>query len=105
MAVASGTGNYSFQGCYAEPAQGGGRALGAYGFVNATAMTPVMCVEGCAGRGFRFAGAEYAQECWCADQLAGGAVLRPEGECNMLCQGDRTKYCGAGGSLSVWRRQ
>ncbi|ERF72227.1 hypothetical protein EPUS_02114 [Endocarpon pusillum Z07020] len=95
-------GLYDFLGCYAEPATGG-RALSGYSFVNATDMSAEFCVSGCAARNYTYAGAEYAKECWCGNELKSSATLLEEQKCDMLCAGNRNEYCGAGSRLSVWK--
>ncbi len=95
-------GLYEFLGCYAEPTTGG-RALSGYSFVNATDMSAEFCVGGCAARNYTYAGAEFAKECWCGNELKNSSMLLEEQKCDMLCAGNRNEFCGAGMRLSVWK--
>jgi WSC domain len=61
----------------------------------------------CAGKGYRYAGAEYGSQCWCGNDVlksgdGKGGVMVSEGECVMKCAGDTSEWCGAGNRLSVW---
>ncbi|KAJ0381600.1 hypothetical protein COL26b_000278 [Colletotrichum chrysophilum] len=93
-------GVYSFLGCRTEPAQGG-RALSA----KATAsdkMTNEVCASFCDG--FAYFGTEYSGECYCGSALPDTSIVAPISECNMLCSGSSTEYCGSGNRLSVYKK-
>ncbi|KPI43427.1 putative fungistatic metabolite [Cyphellophora attinorum] len=91
---------WGYKGCFVDS---GPRTLGGASFVNATSMTQELCVAGCKSRGFKMAGVEYAQECYCADALKDGVQVAGMGDCEgMLCKGDASEYCGAGGRIAVW---
>ncbi|KAJ0388108.1 hypothetical protein COL922a_000739 [Colletotrichum nupharicola] len=93
-------GVYSFLGCRTEPAQGG-RALSA----KATAsdkMTNEVCASFCDG--FAYFGTEYSGECYCGSALPDTSIVAPVSECNMLCSGSSTEYCGSGNRLSVYKK-
>jgi hypothetical protein len=53
-------GTWQYQGCYTDQAP---RSLTGAGFVNATGMTPKLCIAYCDARNFIYAGVEYAEEC------------------------------------------
>lgn len=94
---------YAFQGCYTDV---GPRTLSGFGFSSAS-MTQELCVATCRDKGFRFAGAEYAEQCFCGSEVlvsadGRGGVKVAEGECAMRCRGDAGEWCGAGNRLSVW---
>ncbi|KAF5522913.1 WSC domain-containing protein [Colletotrichum aenigma] len=93
-------GVYSFLGCRTEPAQGG-RALSA----KATAsdkMTNEVCASFCDG--FAYFGTEYSGECYCGSALPDISIVAPVSECNLLCSGSSTEYCGSGNRLSVYKK-
>lgn len=96
-------GGFAFKGCYTDV---GPRALGGHGFSSAN-MTQELCVGACRERGWRVAGAEYAEQCFCGDQVAAsadgnGGVKVGDGECAMRCKGDGGEWCGGASRLSVW---
>ncbi|PVH75465.1 copper radical oxidase [Cadophora sp. DSE1049] len=97
-----GTGGYGFFGCYTEGTTG--RCL-----LNPVAvtggMTVGLCVQACKTAGYSMAGIEYASECWCGNAISNGALVAPGGisECNMLCNGNSSEYCGAGDRLDVYK--
>jgi hypothetical protein len=91
---------WGYKGCYVDS---GARTLSGASFVNGTSMTQEMCVAGCKARGFKMAGVEYAQECYCADAMKDGVQVAGMADCEgMLCKGDASEYCGAGGRIAVW---
>ncbi|KIW20071.1 hypothetical protein PV08_00646 [Exophiala spinifera] len=100
---------YAYQGCFTDPSSSQ-RALSGYS-ASDSAMTQEKCVATCAGRGFKFAGVEYARECYCSDTLAtaggsgsgnGKSLQVGEGDCGMPCAGDKSEVCGGSSRIGVW---
>ncbi|KAL7277999.1 hypothetical protein ACG7TL_007952 [Trametes sanguinea] len=91
--------NYTFLGCFTDQ---GARTLGGATFTNTTGMTVESCVSFCSSQDFNFAGLEFAQECWCGNDLANGGTNATESDCNFACTGDANELCGAGNRLSVY---
>ncbi|KAJ7120963.1 glyoxal oxidase N-terminus-domain-containing protein [Mycena epipterygia] len=59
-------------------------------------------------RGFKYAGAEYANECYCGNSFEGAATgggTIAASECTMNCAGDATQICGAGFRLSTYEKK
>jgi hypothetical protein len=90
--------SYDHVGCYNETS---GRALNATSMVNSTGMTVTMCSNFCSA--YAYFGVEYGSECYCGPYLRAnsGRVLN-QGDCTMLCAGDRSTFCGAGSRLNVY---
>ncbi|KAK3336500.1 glyoxal oxidase-like protein [Cercophora scortea] len=68
-------------------------------------MTANLCLSRCAKYGYMAAGLEYGEECYCGDPAniaTVGATFRPESECNVVCAGNSSAYCGGGGRLSTY---
>lgn len=63
-------------------------------------LTPLVCVEICASRGFPFAGVQFARQCFCGD---GYGKHGPADNCDMACTGDDTKTCGGTWANEVYR--
>ncbi|OAA49482.1 Carbohydrate-binding WSC [Metarhizium rileyi] len=103
--ISDGNANFTFYACVSEPSNG--RLLKSQ-VLNAKNMTIEMCLGNC--NKYRYAGVEYGQECWCGDELnlaSGGGNSKPgknvtNTECNFLCPGNHTEYCGAGMRLSLY---
>jgi hypothetical protein len=93
--------NYVSQGCYTELSSG--RALSG-GSTTSASMTVESCVTYCSGKGFSFAGVEYAGECYCANSLSSASVLASDPTtCNMLCKGNALEYCGGPSRLNLYK--
>jgi hypothetical protein len=68
-------------------------------------MTPNMCLTQCASFGYMAAGLEYGQECYCGDpanMATTGATFVSDSECNVVCAGNASSYCGGGSRLSTY---
>ncbi|KAI6785672.1 uncharacterized protein J7T54_006006 [Emericellopsis cladophorae] len=100
---------YVYRGCYNETTDqedsSGVRALdGGITEVREDEMTVELCLEICGDGGteYRFAGLQWARECWCASTLAGIAEKVDDEECDMACEGDEEFACGGNLKLSVY---
>ncbi|RFU77686.1 wsc domain-containing [Trichoderma arundinaceum] len=97
--------NFTYYGCLVEPSAG--KLMDNQVYNNDTTMTPQICLSRC--NQYKYAGIEYGQECWCGDalNLAGWADSTPgknvtSSECNMVCPGNATEFCGAGNRLQLY---
>ncbi|KAF1969272.1 heme peroxidase [Bimuria novae-zelandiae CBS 107.79] len=88
---------YEYKGCYSEGSNT--RALLTKSF-NAPDMTVEQCASLCTG--IPYFGVEYSQECYCGTTLQSGSVPQPASDCNMLCAGNKTQYCGGPNRLSLY---
>ncbi|KAI1154349.1 hypothetical protein F4825DRAFT_193510 [Nemania diffusa] len=84
-------------GCYEELPT---RALTGGDFPN-DAMTLELCASNCAG--FTYFGAEYGRECYCGQFIDARSNVTDDGDCNMICAGDETEYCGGSDRLEMYR--
>ncbi|KAI4865776.1 glyoxal oxidase N-terminus-domain-containing protein [Hypoxylon rubiginosum] len=91
--------NYNWYGCQTEATNI--RALSLFTYAD-DAMTLDGCQTFCSGKGTTYFGVEYARECYCGNKFETGSVQAPATDCNMLCAGDQTEYCGSGNRLSVY---
>jgi hypothetical protein len=98
--------NYTYQGCFTDPSSSQ-RTLSGFSTSSST-MTQEVCVATCSARGWKYAGVEYARECYCGDEIgttangAGLATQTGEGDCGMICAGDMTELCGGSSRIGVW---
>ncbi|KAL6708576.1 hypothetical protein ACN47E_002557 [Coniothyrium glycines] len=67
-------------------------------------MTVETCVETCADKGYRYAGLEYARECFCGDVIEDR--YKPKqgvfGSCSMECAGNAGQICGGPNAISLY---
>ncbi|KAL5608539.1 hypothetical protein FOBRF1_009036 [Fusarium oxysporum] len=92
----------TYYGCYAEGNTG--RALSSDSTADVTGMTNEKCVAFCQAGGYKYAGTEYSQECYCGNDIVnGGSNITDISQCSMQCKGNMFSYCGAGNRLSVWK--
>jgi hypothetical protein len=90
---------WSYQGCWVDGVQG--RILAAQEPDSQT-LTPQKCAQACAAKGYKISGTEWAQQCFCGNQIInGGKKATAETECNTPCSGDTKQMCGAGGRMSI----
>ena len=100
--------NFTYYSCVSEPSSG--RLLPSVVENNGTYMTIEKCLGDCWM--YAYAGVEYGRECWCGNALnwvgnkgavQGGNVS--DGECNFICPGNESEFCGAGGMINLFRRE
>jgi len=99
LRIVKSAGLYNYHGCFTEGTNV--RALGAASYPSDT-NTVEQCVAACSP--YKFAGAEYGRECWCADSFGAGSLQVADSDCSMTCAGDKYEYCGAGNRLTVYIR-
>ncbi|KAK3310583.1 uncharacterized protein B0T15DRAFT_518881 [Chaetomium strumarium] len=108
---------YVYYGCYNETTglsdTTGARALnGGTNLVAPGNMTVELCWQFCrTGAGdssggttgrFKFAGLEYARECWCAQEISTLSDKFPDSACDLPCEGNKTQACGGNLKLTVY---
>ncbi|KAF9779950.1 hypothetical protein IL306_000936 [Fusarium sp. DS 682] len=92
----------TYYGCYAEGNTG--RALSSDSTADTSGMTNEKCVAFCQEAGYKYAGTEYSQECYCGNDIVNGSSnITDISQCSMQCKGDIFSYCGAGNRVSVWK--
>jgi hypothetical protein len=75
--------------------------LGKYAFSIAD-MTVEACVQGCAAKGYAKAGVEYSTQCFCDAMVGSGGMVVPDTQCDLVCGGDGSEFCGGSSRLSVY---
>jgi hypothetical protein len=67
-------------------------------------MTVEYCVDFCAG--YKYAGLEYASQCFCGNTIAADRAPQDGilGNCQMKCTGDDGEYCGGPSALSLYQK-
>lgn len=91
---------WSSLGCYTDSV--GSRTLSVG--MGVPDLTNARCQAACRAGGFKYAGTEYAQECFCGNSLASSGAAATSG-CNMACQGDSSEMCGGPDRLTIWEYQ
>ncbi|KAF7361015.1 hypothetical protein MSAN_01131700 [Mycena sanguinolenta] len=49
-----------------------------------------------------FAGAEFADQCYCGSTIANGGEMEPISDCDMPCAGNSSEFCGGPNRLSLY---
>jgi len=70
--------------------------------VDAGNVTVESCVKECGKQSFTIAGLEYAQECWCGNDIRSPGAPISQGACNQACIGNKTEVCGGPDALQVY---
>ncbi|KAK4157645.1 hypothetical protein C8A00DRAFT_11591 [Chaetomidium leptoderma] len=96
-AVKPTVGGYVFVDCWTEGT--GARALGGAAFAY-DEMTLESCMTNCTG--FDYWATEYGRECYCGNSLHSSSTEAPAADCNMVCGGDPSEFCGAGNRLELY---
>ncbi|KAK2590697.1 hypothetical protein QQS21_011621 [Conoideocrella luteorostrata] len=101
--VNPGVNGWASIGCYSEGTTGRALTQGV-GTVPGAEMTVAKCTAACraADAGNILAGVEYGGECYCGKKFSNGAKQAPDSQCNMVCNGNSTEYCGGSGTLNVY---
>jgi len=79
----------------------GGRTLSFLAAVSSNTIQS--CTTACSNAGYDLAGTEYAAECWCGSSIEAGGAPAPASECNMVCSGNPSQYCGGPNRLNLYK--
>lgn len=92
--------SWSYKGCFSDNLNA--RVLTGITLANiGNQVTNTKCVAYCESAGFSLAGTEFADQCFCGNELTGSSSL-DETKCNMSCDGDFNQTCGGSLALSVY---
>ena len=83
--------------CFEDPI--GSRVL-PHGPLQSSDMTIVKCKKYCAEKNYKYAGVEWARECFCGNDIPN--IRAPDTDCFMPCTGDKSEKCGAGHKINVY---
>ncbi|WVR05826.1 hypothetical protein IAU60_002851 [Kwoniella sp. DSM 27419] len=78
------------------------RLLSGFAMSGFTGMTVDKCLSLCEDKGFKYAGAEYGDECYCGDSIPEDIEYNTEGACNVVCDGLDTEACGGAWALDLY---
>ncbi|KAI0129344.1 heme peroxidase [Hypoxylon sp. NC0597] len=92
-------GEYVLVGCQKESTVVGTRALSGASFAYDN-MTLETCLKNCTG--YIYWGTEYGRECYCGNSLHSTSEDAPLTDCNMVCGGDPTEYCGDSNRVELY---
>ncbi|KAI1647215.1 heme peroxidase [Daldinia loculata] len=93
-------GDYVLVGCQKESTVQGIRALGGAAFAYDN-MTLEDCMNNCSN--YIYWGTEYRREvCYCGNSLDPTSEDAPLTDCNMVCGGDATEYCGDSDRIELY---
>ena len=60
------------------------------------------CKRVCFEKNYRYAGIQFAKECFCGNN-APEKIVPKQSECNMDCSGDKSQKCGGGNRMNVYK--
>ncbi|TQS32657.1 hypothetical protein Golomagni_07024, partial [Golovinomyces magnicellulatus] len=90
-------GGYNLVSCWSEGS--GVRALNGAAYAD-DEMTLEKCMGLC--KDYVYWGTEYGRECYCGNKLASSSKETDLKDCNMVCGGDASQFCGAGSRLELY---
>lgn len=79
----------------------GGRTLPFLAAVSSNTIQS--CTSACSDAGYDLAGTEYSAECWCGNSIEAGGAPASASDCNMLCSGNQSQYCGGPNRLNLYK--
>ncbi|CCA72580.1 related to glyoxal oxidase precursor [Serendipita indica DSM 11827] len=93
-------GTWTYNACWVDNAYGRIFSLAQPASQTNSALS---CISQCSAAGYKVAGLQYGNECWCGNHLQNAAVkATSEADCNMACPGDTTHACGGPNRLNVY---
>jgi len=63
---------------------------------------PQTCIEFCHGSGYKYAGVQFGNQCFCGNTLPPASRITDSTECNMKCPGDKRYMCGGFDRMNVY---
>ena len=96
IAAAAAISDKSFLGCFKDS---NNRDLSGFSF-KSPRMTKKLCMDTCRGKGFKYAGLQYSQQCFCGNSYG---KLGKSDNCKMPCSGNKGEICGGSWANSVYR--
>jgi len=69
-------------------------------FTSSSKMTTKLCVDTCRKKGYKFAGTQYASQCFCGNSYGKSGKAN---NCNMNCSGKQSEKCGGSWANSVYK--
>lgn len=78
------------------------RTFPAFMFGNSSDSNTV-CTNACQVAGYKYAGTENGDECWCGGSLPSSSLVASASDCSVPCLADSTQVCGGGFRLSVFQ--
>ncbi|OCK77835.1 copper radical oxidase [Lepidopterella palustris CBS 459.81] len=100
--VNPGVNGYHSLGCYTDSVGARTLATGVQTTGGQGALTVALCTSACAAGGYTYAGVEYASECYCSNTIASTGTSATLTDCNMVCNGNSTEYCGGPNRLNLY---
>lgn len=91
---------WTYRGCWVDSLNG---RIMTGPFANAATVTIESCIQTCIAGGYKVAGLQYSQQCFCDNQLRNNATLAAtDGTCAMKCAGAPSEICGGPDLDSVY---
>ena len=90
---------WAAKGCWYDPVNPK-RAL-PYMAGSGAPVTNAGCMAECQKKSFKYAGTEYAGQCYCGNDLSLSKQM-PNADCNMACDGNKKEKCGGANRLTLF---
>ncbi|KAF8341317.1 uncharacterized protein EI90DRAFT_1719489 [Cantharellus anzutake] len=98
----SSTSGWGLLGCYNDDTSN--RALKGYS-TSSSSNSVTSCESTCQAQGFKYAGVEYGQECYCSNSITTTSMtgtLQSPSDCNMPCSGNSQQICGGSYRINIY---
>ncbi|VDN18271.1 unnamed protein product [Gongylonema pulchrum] len=79
------------------------RVLSGHYYKFRTYNSPTYCVNMCLRAGYRYAGVEFYDECFCGDVFVSSVISLPESACLQYVCNNRSLFCGGYNAVAVYK--
>ena len=70
--------------------------------VSVSSNSPVNCMKACKGAGYKFAGVQSTNQCFCGKNGPPAYTIKPSRECDRACPGNTGQKCGGSWRMNVY---
>ncbi|KAF2691893.1 copper radical oxidase [Lentithecium fluviatile CBS 122367] len=103
--VNPGVNGFRSLGCYSDDVGARTLPVGVATTGGAQALTVALCTSACSAGGYLYAGVEYSEECYCGNAIANGGSTQDASNCDMVCNGNSTEFCGGPSRLNLYTKR
>ena len=70
--------------------------------VSVSSNSPANCMKACKGAGYKFAGVQSTNQCFCGKNAPPAYTIKPSRECDRACPGNTGQKCGGSWRMNIY---